>query len=191
MTDIGAELMKKVALDDQEAFKELIEHYEGMAFALLGRLLNSKEFAEDVAQEAFLRVWNNRQRYRAESKFSTYFYRILYNLALNKIRDNKRKQLFQFPVDESGEAIDLFDGKSLEPGESLNRKSWNILISNALGRLSENQRAALVFQHYDGLALEDIAQIMNQSVSATKSLLHRARANLREALEPYKEQEND
>ena len=112
MTDIGAELMKKVALDDQEAFKELIEHYEGMAFALLGRLLNSKEFAEDVAQEAFLRVWNNRQRYRAESKFSTYLYRILYNLALNKIRDNKRKQLFQFPVDESGEAIDLFDGKS-------------------------------------------------------------------------------
>ena len=62
---------------------------------------------------------------------------------------------------------------------------------NALGGLSENQRAALVFQHYDGLALEDIAQIMNQSVSATKSLLHRARANLREALEPYKEQEND
>ena len=59
MTDIGAELMKKVALDDQEAFKELIEHYEGMAFALLGRLLNSKEFAEDVAQEAFLRVWND------------------------------------------------------------------------------------------------------------------------------------
>ncbi|MDP6962696.1 MAG: sigma-70 family RNA polymerase sigma factor, partial [Planctomycetota bacterium] len=97
--DIGVELMVHVARGDTDAFQQLVESYQSLVFALLRRILGPNAAIEDVAQEAFVRVWNNRDNYQARGKFSTYLYRITYNLALNKIRDSKRKPLPSMPRD--------------------------------------------------------------------------------------------
>ena len=189
--DMGAELMSRIALGDQEAFAVLVENYQGLVFALLRRILGASGAIEDVAQEAFVRVWNNREKYRAQGKFSTFLYRVTYNLALNRIRDEKRKPLPSLPKNADGHEIAQIDRGSPPPEDVSNSRDWAKLVSWALAQLPHNQRAVLVLQHYDALDLDEIAAVTNLSPSAVKSMLHRARVNLREALQPYRDSEND
>lgn len=189
--DIGVELMSRIALGDHEAFASLVESYQGLVFALLRRILGPGGAIEDVAQEAFVRVWNNRTKYRAQGKFSTFLYRITYNLALNRIRDEKRKPLPSIPKNADGHEIAQIDRRSAPPEQVSNGRDWANLVSWALEQLPHNQRAVLVLQHYDALDLDEIAAVTNLSPSAVKSMLHRARVNLREILQPYRDSEND
>ncbi|MBT4466343.1 MAG: RNA polymerase sigma factor [Planctomycetes bacterium] len=189
-TDLGVELMVDIAKGDQHAFQLLVENYQAMVFGLLRRILGPHGAIEDVAQEAFVRVWKNREKYRAQGKFSTFLYRITYNLALNRIRDEKRKPLPGMPKLD-GIEIAQQDLCSDTPEEIASRGDWAGLISWGLGRLPHNQRAVLVFQHYDGFSMEEISSVTGLSSAAVKSMLHRARTNLREILQPYKDSEND
>lgn len=170
---------------DDQAFERLVEEYQGPAFSMLRRLLGPGAGLEDLAQEAFLRIWRSRVRYQPEGKFSTFLYRVTYNLALNWIRDARRR-----PV--SGLAP-LAGGGTLEPADSreplhearMDQGVWGGRIALALQSLPENQRAALVFQHYQGLDLAEIGEILEISPQAVKSLLHRAREGMRVILEPH------
>jgi RNA polymerase sigma-70 factor (ECF subfamily) len=189
--DIGVELMATIAKGDQDAFCQLVEAYQGMVFALLRRILGPRGSIEDVAQEVFVRVWRNREKFRAKSKFSTFLYRITYNLALNRIRDEKRKPLRSMPKDCDGEDLPQADLRETPPDEVAGGRDWEQLVAWGLEQLPHNQRAVLVFQHYDGLDLDEIASVTGLSGSAVKSMLHRARTNLREALQPFKDSEND
>lgn len=176
---------------EDDAFTHLVEHYQGAAFAMLRRLLGPHPSIEDLAQEAFLRVWRGRDRYEAKGKFTTYLYRITYNLALNRLRDDKRKPLPRMPRDEDGIEMETPDLGSKSPEESADVPYWDGLVKGALAELPENQRAAVVLQHYDGLELHEIGEILGISPQATKSLLHRARGNLRTLLNPFREAEHD
>ena len=176
---------------DDDAFTNLVESYQGAAFAMLRRILGPQVAVEDLAQEAFLRVWRSRERYQAQGKFTTFLYRITYNLALNRIRDNKRKPLYSMPRNSDGVEMEAEDGVSASPEEEADYSHWGAIVQRALGELPENQRAAMVLQHYDGLELHEIGDILGISPQAVKSLLHRARANLRTLLSPFREAEND
>lgn len=181
-TDPGVALMLRAQGGDLAAFEQLVLDYQGAAFSMLRRILGPHGAVEDLAQEAFLRVWRGRERFRPEGRFTTYLYRIVYNLALNRIRDQGRKPLRPLPEGLDGAPLDL----PAEPPEGLllagDRMVWAERIGQALQALPENQRAALVFQHYDGLDLAEIGQILGVSPQAVKSLLHRARERLRELL---------
>jgi RNA polymerase sigma-70 factor (ECF subfamily) len=170
---------------DDSAFEVLVREYEGPAFAMLRRLLGPNAPIEDLAQEAFVRVWRSRQRYRPDGRFTTYLYRITYHLALNQIRDSRRRPWTSMGGSPGGEpqAEAAPEGMLGRAGGKADGAVWAARIARALGALPENQRAALVFQHYDGLDLAEIGQILGASPQAVKSLLHRARERMRAMLE--------
>ena len=189
--DPGVSMMLAFQQGDDSAFEQLLETYQGAAFSMLRRILGPYAPIEDLAQEAFLRVWRSRARYQAAGKFTTFLYRITYNLALNRLRDDKRKPLYSMPRTSDGADFPQEDLASSGPATEVNAGDWALIVRRCLLELPENQRAALVFQHYDGLELDDIAEILGSSPKAVKSLLHRARTNLRTLLTPYREAEND
>lgn len=189
--DRGVQLMLELQGGREEAFAELVEEYQAAAFSMLRRIMGPHLPVEDLAQEAFLRVWRTRDRYQARGRFTTFLYRITYNLALNHLRGNKRKPLSPMPQSADGQVHEPEDRKSASPETQADGSHWTGIIEGALEQLPENQRAALVFQHYDGLSLAEVAQVLGTSEKAVKSLLHRARTRLREILQPYHEAEND
>lgn len=182
--DPGVRLMLAFQQGDERAFEELVLLYQGAAFSMLRRILGPAAPLEDLAQEAFVRIWRSRERYQPGGKFSTFLFRIAYNLALNQVRDAGRKP-WQ-PLHEDGEAG---RGPAEALPEALARRLdqpvWSDRIAWALQALPENQRAALVFQHYEGLDLAEIGEILGLSPQAVKSLLHRARERMRTILEPH------
>lgn len=180
--DPGVALMLRVQAGDLDAFEQLVLDYQGAAFSMLRRILGPRGPVEDLAQEAFLRIWRGRERFRPEGRFTTYLYRVVYNLALNRIRDQGRKPQRSLPEGPDGVPLDPaeeVDEPLLAPQD---REVWADRIGRALQAIPENQRAALVFQHYDGLDLAEIGLILGVSPQAVKSLLHRARERLRELL---------
>ncbi|MCP4091987.1 MAG: RNA polymerase sigma factor [Planctomycetes bacterium] len=189
--DPGVILMLAFQKGDDAAFEELVLAHQGAAFAMLRRILGPHAMIEDLAQEAFLRVWRARERYKPAGKFTTFLYRITYNLALNRVRDDKRKAMYSLPKNADGVEMPQHDLKTVGPDEEVDGGDWAQIVRRCLSELPENQRVALVFQHYDGLELHEIADIIGSSPKAVKSLLHRARANLRTLLTPYREAEND
>ncbi|MDA1259498.1 MAG: sigma-70 family RNA polymerase sigma factor [Planctomycetota bacterium] len=180
--DPGVALMLRVQTGDTAAFEELVRAYQGAAFGMLRRILGPRGAVEDLAQEAFLRVWRGRDRFRPKGRFTTYLYRVTYNLALNRIRDNARKPLRPLPLDPEGRPLEAASPEEHPGLEPADQEIWADRIGQALQAIPENQRAALVFQHYDGLDLTEIASILEISPQAVKSLLHRARERLRELL---------
>ena len=182
--DPGVALMLRAQAGEIEAFEQLVLAYQGAAFGMLRRILGPREPVEDLAQEAFLRIWRSRERFRPEGRFTTYLYRVTYNLALNRIRDGARKPLRPLPLEPDGRPMEPLDPGRETTLEPADRDVWADRIGRALQAIPENQRAALVFQHYDGLDLAEIAAILGLSPPAVKSLLHRARERLRELLAP-------
>ncbi len=181
--DPGVRLMLAFQAGDDQAFEELVTLYQGPAFAMLRRILGPSAALEDLAQEAFLRIWRSRTRYQPAGKFATYLYRVTYNLALNQVRNEGRKPWQALP-DEAGGRREDAEASAAELARRLDGAVWTERIGWALQDLPENQRAALVFQHYEGLGLAEIGEILGVSPQAVKSLLHRARERMREILEP-------
>jgi len=189
--DPGAEWMLAVQQGDRSAFNSIVETYQAPVFCLLRRLLGSAAVIEDLAQETFIRLWRSRDRYQPRGHLSTFLFRIAYNLALNNIRDRKRKPAGSLPVSPDGELMPIEDSAVATPFEAPDQASWAALVERALQQLPENQRAALVFQHYDDFELAEIGEVLGISPKAAKSLCHRARENMRQLLAPYREAEND
>jgi RNA polymerase sigma-70 factor, ECF subfamily len=189
--DPGVQLMLAFQAGDEGAFDQIVNQYQGAVFSMLRRFLGPHAGVEDLAQDAFIRLYKARDRYQPAGKLATFLYRISYNLALNRIRDDKRKPSRSFPRAGDGTVLAMPDPNAVEPLGEIGQQDWASLVSHALTELPENQRAALVFQHYDDLDLGEIALIMEISTKAVKSLLHRARQSLRQILQPYKDAEQD
>lgn len=176
---------------DPEAFDRLVEAYQAPVFRLLRRLMGPQAELEDLAQEVFLRLYRSRERYQPEGRLSTFLYRVTYNLALNRLRDERKRPANPMPRGAEGEVLDLSDPRTREPSQGAERDHWARRIEAALGHLPENQRVALVLQHYHSLDLEEIGAVLGISSKAVKSLLHRARENLRPRLEACHRSEHE
>lgn len=181
--------MLRFQAGDEAGFDELVEAYQGQVFSLLRRLLGPHGEVEDLAQEVFLRVHRARAEYRPDSRFGTYLYRVTYNLALNRLRDERRRPVVRAPEHWGGDPLEFPAPAGPDPARRADTATWTRWIELALAELPENQRAALVLQHYNGLDLEEIGAVLGVSDKAVKSLLHRARENLRPLLEPYRDRE--
>src|SRR5436305_4938744 len=191
LRDPDVRLMLRVRdADDAAAFGELVERYQHRLVGVLHHLLGSAEEAEDLAQEVFLRVFRTRKRYHPTAKFSTWLFTIANNLALNALRSRQRKPTVPLPAQDSGPlgmrpAEQLVADRGPAPTQHLQDQELAAVIRRALEGLNERQRMAVVLNKFEDLNYAEIAEVMGLTTQAVKSLLSRARMNLRAVLQPY------
>jgi RNA polymerase sigma-70 factor (ECF subfamily) len=182
------ELMDRVAKGDDDAFEILVNRHQTSVLNLIYRFIGDRTQARDLAQEVFLRVWQAAKSYEPKAKFTTWIYQITTNLCLNELKSVRRKRWFRFlqSDEESGKTIEenLCDDLPSAEDRLLTRER-NRQLSEALQGLPDNQRMALVLKRYDDLSYQEIAKILNCSVSAVESLLVRAKRNLQEKLKNF------
>ena len=144
---------------------------------------------EDLAQEVFLRVYRTAARYEPSAKFTTWLYRIAANLSFNVLRSRKKAQVRQLRTAESDDSDsfteDVEDDRHLPPHERLDQEELRQKIAAAIQDLPENQRVAIVLNKYEDKSYEEIAEVLDCSTMAVKSLLSRARMNLKSVLQRY------
>jgi RNA polymerase sigma-70 factor (ECF subfamily) len=185
--DHDLELMLRVRHGDAQSFDELLRRHRVPLVSYFSRMLQDRALAEDLAQEAFLRVYEARHRYEPEAKFTTWLYRIATNLALNAIRDRKGSTA---PASSEGEGregdfeVARIPDSRPTMEQRLIASDRERVIREAVDALPANQRAAVVLHKYQEVDYRQIARILRVSESAVKSLLFRAYENLRERLEP-------
>lgn len=186
--DPDAELMLRFRAGDEEAFTALVRRYQGRVVSLASRYLGSAADAEDLAQEVFLRVYRARETYEPTARFSTWIYRVTTNASLNFLRGRSARRAVSAPMPSphGGEAGPEFEDESAErPGDRLEKDELSEVLRRIVDELPERQRMALLLNKYEGLSYEEVAHAMEMSVEAVKSLLTRARVNVKERLEPY------
>jgi RNA polymerase sigma-70 factor (ECF subfamily) len=178
-------LMHLVGRGDTTAFEQLIERHQGLVAGTVARMLGSNSDVEDIAQQVFIRVWKSAGRYTARAKFTTWLLKITRNLVFNELRRAKRRAQVPIQSDAETEAITLKDETTSTPDASLLEHELQGAIEDAITQLPNSQRMALVLRRYEQLSYEQIAEILDLSVPAVKSLLFRARSELRERLSKY------
>jgi len=179
-------LMSLVGRGDTSAFEQLIERHQALVTGTIARMLGSNSDVEDIAQQVFIRVWRSAPRYKHRAKFTTWLLKITRNLVFNELRRTKRHPHVPFqPPDAPAEDLPLKDDVTPGPDTSLLQNELQHAIENAITRLPETQRMALVLRRYEELSYEEIADILELTVPAIKSLLFRARTELRTRLNKY------
>jgi RNA polymerase sigma-70 factor (ECF subfamily) len=190
LRDPDIRLMLRVRDDDAAAFAELVERFQHRLVAVMNHVVGSTDEAEDLAQEVFLRVYRVRKKYRPRAKFSTWLFTIANNLALNALRDRKRRPVLPLEVQESGSSPGIRTPgaaatRDQPPAHGLQQQELADVIRRALDGLNERQRVAIVLNKFEDMNYAEIAQVMALTTKAVKSLLSRARMKLREALQGY------
>jgi RNA polymerase sigma-70 factor (ECF subfamily) len=180
-------LMRLVAAGDMAAFEQLIERHQSLVAGTVARMLGSNADVEDIAQQVFIRVWRSAGRYVARAKFTTWLLKITRNLVFNEMRRAKRHPHLPMQIEPEAEEIPLKDQKTSTPDQTLLESELQSAIEKAIGLLPETQRMALVLRRYEELSYEEIAEVLDLSVPAVKSLLFRARTELRQRLKDYLE----
>jgi len=183
------DLMLSFQGGDEEAFSVLVNRHRNSIVSLTYRYLGNRSDAEDLAQEVFLRVYRARKRYRPEAKFTTWLYRVAVNASLNEVRNRKNRPVFgAAPLpggDEERFTPSVADGRSESPQAAAERSELQAQVRAAVDDLPERQRMALLLNKFHGFSYEDLAATMEMSIPAIKSLLVRARENVRRRIEPY------
>jgi RNA polymerase sigma-70 factor (ECF subfamily) len=186
------DLMARVAEEDERAFAELVRRYQGRLTNLVSRLLNDRECSDDLTQEVFVRVYIHRRNYRRGSKLSTWLFTIAANLAKNEIRRRVRRRNW-FSLDALQEvlkdsAMVLADGSEGHE-RTLEREQLQEAVARAIATVPDKYRLALVFRDIEGLAYEDIAQVLGIPGGTVRSRINRARSMLKRKLQPLMRRE--
>ena len=187
--DVG--LMLRVRDDDAMAFEMLVDRHQGKIQRFMQGWVSNVQQAEDLAQDVFLRVYKARKTYMPTAKFTTWLYRIANNIASNHVRDFSRRREYQLSNAENGSSAQLIieniaiAPSGFQPSRRIDRSERAEVVLLALQALGERQRIALMLSKFEGMSYQEIADTMGLSVKAIKSLLSRARVNLKNLLEPY------
>ena len=190
--DPDAVLMLRVKRGDRAAFTGLVEKYKQPVMNFIYRSLRDETEAEDLAQNVFLQVYKSRSRYKQTAKFSTWLFTIARNLCLNELRRRSRhpaESLEETHAEnesrDGGTQRQYEDKSQMAPPEKLLQGELAQKIEEAIAELPENQRSAILLCRQEDLSYEEIADILDCSLSATKSLIHRGRETLKEKLKSY------
>ena len=190
LSDPDVQLMLKVSAGDNIAFEQLVLRYQDRLVAFFFYVIHDRFASEDLAQEAFLRVYKSRERYEPTARFSTWLFRIAHNLASNQKRGAARRR--EIPLGSHAgdhnfrppEQI-LADKSALLPTRQLDSREIRDVVRNAVEELTEGQRTAVILHKFEEMSYEEIGEIMGLGTVAVKSLLSRARGKLKEALEKF------
>jgi RNA polymerase sigma-70 factor, ECF subfamily len=190
-SSIDFELMERVGAGDHAAFRTLVERHQNAVIGTVAKMLGSPTEAQDISQQVFLRIWRNAKRYRPDAKFTTYLFTITRNLVFNETRRRSRKKEVSSEEREEHSQHQIADSPDRRPDAELLQAELRQAVDAAIAALPETQRMAVILRRYDQLPYEEIAKVLELSVSAVKSLLFRARGTLRETLEGYLRDERD
>jgi RNA polymerase sigma-70 factor (ECF subfamily) len=171
--DDEAELCQRLRQRDPKAFRTLSERHLRPVLNYAQRMLGNTQEAEDVSQEAFLRLWQHAPDWEPRAKLSTWLFRVAHNLAIDRLRQRR-------PVDTD---VDVATD-SARPSRVLDRRRTADRVRAALALLPDRHRSALLMSHYEGLSNPEIADILGVSVESVESLSSRARRTLRQHLSP-------
>ena len=178
-------LMGLASAGDMAAFEQLVERHQRLVVGTVGRMLGTNSDAEDIAQQVFVRVWKNLKRYEPRAKFTTWLLKITRNLVFNELRRRSRHPAVPLQSETDEEERPLKDENAVSPDATLLEHELQEAVDAAIAQLPETQRMAVILRRYEELSYEEIAEALDQSVSAVKSLLFRARTELRESLKRY------
>jgi RNA polymerase sigma-70 factor (ECF subfamily) len=174
---------------DLASFEQLVRNNQGKVYSIVVRFVQDEAEAEDLVQEVFIRVFRTASRYEPRARFSTWLYRISVNVSLNALRARSKLQTVSLDVlsDTTGEEFHrgLADPAVDLPHETLKSGELAVRVAEAIAALPEKQRVAVVLSRYERLCYEEISHVLGCSVMAVKSLLSRARCNLRNRLARY------
>lgn len=177
----------------EDAYRELIRRYERPVFSLVFRMVRDRELAEDLAQDTFIKVLNHIDRYRPEFKFSSWLFKIANNVAIDHLR---KRHVETIRMEGSPHALtaDAIEATSFEiesHGESaleeMEAKELGSAIERAIARLRPEYRSCILLRHVEGRSYEEIATTLDLPLGTVKTYIHRARHELREALQHLKE----
>jgi RNA polymerase sigma-70 factor, ECF subfamily len=167
-------LLELIGLGDESAFRRLVERHVDKGYALALRILRNPADAEDVVQDALVKVWTSRGSWRPGSaRFSTWLYRVITNRCIDLCRRPKTTDVEEVP--------EVADGKA-DAVTTIHVGEVNLLLERAMGKLPGQQRIALILSYHDDLSNPEIAEIMETTISAVESLLKRGRQQLRAIL---------
>ena len=181
-------LMLRVRDGDLEAFETLVTRHQHSVVGTAAKMLGGATDAEDIGQQVFVRVWKHAARYQPSAKFTTWLMTITRNLVFNELRRRRRSQQVSMDADE-GDTIrhQFVDEQAAAPSEEMLDSELHEAIDAAIASLPEAQRLAIVLRRYEGMPYEEIAEVLKTSVPAVKSILFRARAELKARLKKYLE----
>ena len=191
--DPDVRLMLEVRDDSAFAFEELMLRYQNRVVTVLEHLVGRRDLAEDLAQDVFLRVYRARKRYVPGAKFSTWLFTITNNVASNALRSQARRREVNWKgrpgESSSAHALDeiALAASGSMPARQMDKAEMRDIVRQAISTLNERQRMAVLLSKFENMSYEDIAEAMQMTPQAIKSLLSRARGNLRAVLEPYLE----
>ena len=177
-----AVLLARARNGDVDAFAELVRRYEHRVRAVLFRLLEDERDVEEATQDAFVQAWRNLHRFRGDAAVFTWLYRIAVNEALARLR---RKRVQTTDIDEVAEAARAAADPAAEPQPAAEASELHSVLSDAIRGLEPEYRAPLVLRDVVGLSNQEVADVLELSVPAAKSRIHRARMRVRAALEAW------
>lgn len=197
MPDADQMLMQRFQAGDESAFEVLVHKYQALVLSLVRRYLGSRyPGVDDVAQQVFVRVFKGRMTYQPRAKVKTWLYSIAVNACLNEIRHlrtekNRRINSFTavFGGNDDGGTLEFEDGRAHAADDPYAGDEVKRQVRAAVDQLPDQQRLALVLSRFHHLSYEDIAASMETTIPAVKSLLTRARSNLKKALKELVEGE--
>ena len=175
----NSELVRRSQLGDKAAFEQLVIRHQDLVFSLAYKLTGNREMANDVAQEAFIRAWKAIEKFRGDSTFSTWIYRITVNTAWTLRKKAKKHNTLN--IDDTYEPI-VIDEKKDPELVAINSDLSSVLI-NALDKIPIEQRIIVELKNIEGRSHKEIADYLDISVTAAKVRLHRAHQKLRQILE--------
>jgi len=183
-----SELIEKIKTGDVHSFKVLFEKYQESIYNLCFRFVNSKEEAEDLCQDVFFKIYRVAQTFQHKSQLSTWIYRITVNFCLNHQRKRKRYNWLSLGNSEDqikdASISNLHIPLKEQPDQFVEIKEREKIVQNAINTLPKNQRMALILQRYEGMSIQEVAGVLDCSVSSIQSRLARAKENLAKKLFP-------
>ncbi|MGF2413939.1 RNA polymerase sigma factor [Ferruginibacter sp.] len=181
------ELIVQLQQGDEQAFKKLLDEWQDMVYNTAIGIVQNEDDADDITQDVFIQVYQSVSSFKGESKFSTWLYRIVISKALDHVKRKKRKKRFAFVQSlfgNDGEEI-VHPEEFNHPGVVMENKERAAELFKAMELLPDNQRIAFTLHKLEAQKHQDIAEIMNLSLTAVESLIARAKGNLRKTLTAY------
>ena len=181
------QLVRAFQAGDEKAFEELIRRYQRQVANIIYLTLGSKDVVEDLAQEAFIRVYRSLAKFEFDASFYSWLYRITVNLCIDEIRRRKIKRIFSFDFfsEEKVEEKERPSKRVQTPSDALLESEKKDVVTTALQRLRPSHRSVLILREYEDLSYDEIAKTLKISVQAVKSRIFRAREEMRILLKDY------
>lgn len=179
-------LITGIQNNDQGAFRLLVERYQRMVVNVCFAIVHNQTDAEDIAQDVFLEIYRNAAGFRGDARLSTWLYRIATNRSLNFVRDNKRRRFLQSLEDAfsggKNRNREITEYRGDQPDHEITNRQRGEMLHKVIDSLPEKQRTAFVLNKYEDLTYQQIAEVMELSLSAVEALIHRAKKSLQEQL---------